>query len=545
MKNLLYLYLFHLCLAPALAAASGPVKSLLVHVVPHSGGFGDVAANLLMIEKLADLRPSIPIQAVVSPRSASIVQMLIPGFEPNTANEQHLRLGQHQISFIVEQNPDAYHSADIALAFSIDETNTLDSHAHHNLKYGEPADQWVDEKMWTTGGIGSAGVLYHNRAERMLRLNTGTKYHGLYLGRIKHPPPLTRHELEQKILPHLKTPLEPEFSFAHTKTQLAYAYSKFKMATEDYLKAIALTAAQTPDTNIVVFIKDDDLIKIPALPANVRVHPYSTTSLEVSKALIAHADLPSLVTGDASLSIAIDFEKPFFYENNSWKRESIADFSNLLASESSDLQVRTLRSRENASHSEIKILSDWMLDKKLQEKFQVALAKIRTSIALPDKVWQHVDLLHMVDARRATLSTYLVLFEVLKTAKSLEDVPQALRETIGNTSLNNHQRSEAAKVLLSLKQWDSPENLDLILHLFFNPEPKPKKRSYDFFRYGLKRNPTRFQKILDAGLASSNSKIRAEASRARDAKDPTCAELITEISKPLSAHEIIANYFQL
>ncbi|MEZ4813907.1 MAG: hypothetical protein R3A80_01705 [Bdellovibrionota bacterium] len=109
--------------------------------------------------------------------------------------------------------------------------------------------------------------------------------------------------------------------------RIALAYTFNKAPTEAYIWATARMAQQKPEEKIYLFVKDSFGFKKLAqeLPSNLILISHPILPLRLHESAIAHSHLPVLVTGTASVNIALEYQKALFYETrihtfSMWKK---------------------------------------------------------------------------------------------------------------------------------------------------------------------------------------------------------------------------------
>ena len=80
----------------------------------------------------------------------------------------------------------------------------------------------------------------------------------------------------------------------------------------------------------VIFIPTRFLKFFKGIPVNIHLLPSENLGFKGNKEIIASANLPILVTGDVSLTLALDYEKSFIYEVRRHKTSFAYDLLNLL-----------------------------------------------------------------------------------------------------------------------------------------------------------------------------------------------------------------------
>jgi len=134
---------------------------------------------------------------------------------------------------------------------------------------------------------------------------------GFYIHHRKPEAPLTLKQLESELL-----------SIGILEAQglhlgrIAVAYTFNKIPSEAYMWAVARYASEKPHQRFFLLTKSSfELNDFSAkLPPNLTLISHPTLPLNMHESAIAHSDLPVLVTGLGTINIALDHQKPLFYE---------------------------------------------------------------------------------------------------------------------------------------------------------------------------------------------------------------------------------------
>ena len=108
--------------------------------------------------------------------------------------------------------------------------------------------------------------------------------------------------------------------------QLAFGYCQDPRTLEAYLQFIEKWSTENPNKQILLVTKDLEGMREKSISPKIIWVKENNIPFSLSEAIIARSTLPLLVTGDVSLSLALDNHKPFIYESQKWKR---AFFSSL------------------------------------------------------------------------------------------------------------------------------------------------------------------------------------------------------------------------
>lgn len=121
------------------------------------------------------------------------------------------------------------------------------------------------------------------------------------------------------------------------KFDLAFAYAGDAEMIEDYVKAVEQTvASEKKGKTLIVYKGSGDVV----VSGNVVKIPLGAHAKELGHALIAESTYSPLVTGDGSLSSALETtgpKKSFLYERVNWKNGVMATFLNVIFRGKADL----------------------------------------------------------------------------------------------------------------------------------------------------------------------------------------------------------------
>lgn len=189
----------------------------------------------------------------------------------------------------------------------------------HALKYFLPADTSSGALLFSEyvgqNQIMPLLVKANPTVRRGAGLMTGPLALGMYIAKDK--PEILGNKIAL-IREYFYTDLSNE-ELQSDIVKLGYSYTKGTDATDLYLQALAQFAKEHADQQFFIIAKSmpSDWKK----PANVHVVVEERMPLSRTKELISAANLPIMVTGDMSLTLAMEYEKEFFYEKLDHKFE--------------------------------------------------------------------------------------------------------------------------------------------------------------------------------------------------------------------------------
>lgn len=96
--------------------------------------------------------------------------------------------------------------------------------------------------------------------------------------------------------------------------KLGFVYTKGRGLANVFFAGLNQFAQEQPSTQFYVISRFEPHSSI-KLAKNIHISHRPSLSFEDTKSLIASSDLPLLITGDMSLTLAVEYEKEFFYEH--------------------------------------------------------------------------------------------------------------------------------------------------------------------------------------------------------------------------------------
>jgi hypothetical protein len=253
-------------------------------------------------------------------------------------------------------------------------------------------------------------------------------------------------------------------------------------------------------------------MKIPVLPPNVEVVRLQSMPLDISEALIQRATLPVMVTGDGSLSMAMDHETSFFYEANHWKEGNAEALVDEIVKNS--ILIRQNPNWNRALHETLKIsstspeldarrLSEIFLDSNYQSEFRTILGKLRIKESLPRRVFDEAGILAKYGASAK------MLLPMIRDGISVETLEDHLRQTIMDVNVPTAHRLETFGTLISLKSWYSNTNRNFYRKLIASKDPILRQPLRTYLAHNFRHE--KVMSILIDALSSSDPDLKNSA----------------------------------
>ncbi len=420
------------------------------------GGFGDVAANILMAQKVLERRPHAEVHVLVAAESLGTVAILEPGL---------VGLGGvktvNGITYHLEGKSELP-KTDIGLHFATDSKSV-------KLSASAPLVMVFEEYGGFEEQLAAGSVTnFKKGGATFLGVNAGAgKYYaGLYVSEKKPAPPMTRSALHDK-LDSLPVQVFGDLKGNYEGVKIGFAYSHERQATDAYLEA-AVSAARDPKNRNQKFLL---IVQHPVsadVPDNVEIRYYKSLPFEVSKTVVAHSDIPILVTGDVSATLAVEYEKPFFYERLEWKKDFADGLERELKAANPKLKGASLfhlmlqgidghiMPMKNADFRDLaESLRPIFMSPSLATEMSEALREYRKTASLPVKIDRFLDRLEKLGepGRQQPGLVFQSVIDGTSLAHTVEEL--AKPRAVGQVEMTPKAPAEAPKAKKNF-DWDRP-----------------------------------------------------------------------------------------
>lgn len=529
--------LFALLVLAIVVSEQALAKKLTVNIWAGSptAGFGDVAANVLMAERLRALNPDWEIRILyaggATPKLGVLLGEAIAEKQSSTSRgirflnlekakvpkaDVYLEFGLTQKSD-AQTPPEVRTSAPVGLQFT-EYGSTVDGHAISQTETAEARTRKYDQV-----------------SSEQFEIQTGVekKLAGLYLNSTPPKPPMSVSQLEAW--------LKENASFQGTlkNKHLGFSYTDMKRSSEMYIAAIDAAKRRGKwNGEKITLISRYPPAKDLSLHPDIEVVVVPSTPLKIPQTLASMADIPPMVTGDCSLTLFLERGKPFFYESQSWKGTFISSLiERFLNRKDGPLSWRSLSEEGGLPTLEqlerilsIKPFGDEMdrklgtesltaalMDDKLMRNFADEIEHLRGEISLPENLSRFLNNATTEDFKRLSLEQIQELFDAAKQAKSAEAAAELFSQSRANweRSPSNTGGAQAA----TPKPFD-PENVAnnlLALH------PMQRRKSAE----ALGQLPDdQYKAVLSALEKSGDPQIRALMDSI-----PKCREVLAELRR--------------
>lgn len=470
-------------------------KMIRIVMSADRGGFGDVAVNMTMAEKLAhEYSKNFDIQLVVrtnedgSNSSAQVkMQQLWPEYNPSLT-EQNLE-GRGGLQVVTQKDLSKLPPAYATISFSVRSSDHTILFLRHNagigisyLEMGDIQHIYEPQKKISRGRNHLEATSLQDEKIGS-HLTTGAGQGGLYISAEKPLPPLSRAE----VMKHLSA-----LDGSLVDGEIAVAYSRTGKTSQQYALALIEYARAHPERNFMGVIASGKQLEFSHLPANLKLLTPSAVPFDLLRSLVAHADLPVLVGGDSSLSNAVDYEKAFFYEVFAWKVESAALLLDELTKFNPQFQenedLRTLLEKslqiDVSGHSANK---DFFLSVFQNQMYQSEIVKsirrVRKRNSLVRTVMNEIWLKSQGESSRTRIASAEVESFVRRLLLDVdpENLFQTLRAQVLDSKLPTDVRLKALRVVLEMRISGARENLEMVKTIFRNQNDRAFYRFSRFF----------------------------------------------------------------
>ncbi len=312
-----------------------------------TGGFGDVAVNLVMAVELKSRYPKLRVRLLVTslakrdqpqiPTSNEIIKIMVPDLNPELKQTPQIYRGvevvflDYDIGLLFDTKalklpyervrddlPQLVPPADLNLNFShyVGGGAVVRIGAPVALAFEEQfgGRQWVKESEAPQLGQGA-----------FLTLSSGPGTAGYVLSEKERP--------RAKDLSLIRNWLASQGKVMDTPFDMAFAYTSEWQSTQIYIDTISALGRTHGTRPLVLLIKKFSELDLSDLPDNVHVIQSSAVPHDVMAAMIWHSTVPPLVTGDTSLGLALSSTTPtktFAYEAPPWKNGNAGSMKQIL-----------------------------------------------------------------------------------------------------------------------------------------------------------------------------------------------------------------------
>lgn len=358
-KKLIFLLVF---LNVVLAFANYPLKTVNVFTgVPQpsdqgpnqSGGFGDVAANVIAATEIKKRHPELTVRLLVTsaekrydpkvPTTIEILKIMLPELNPKLKGVPQIYEGVEVIYLksdfydLLEETSDRVFvktmkrkldelksiipSADLNLNFShFPESNAI-------IRINAPLAMGIEEYYSSKSPINFVVSEGKNKVSgEFVEIATGATANGYTFPKMRADRNSNLNTIRTWAKAN-KIDL-PAAEFNHT-----VAYSAEWQPLQVYINALEF---MKPEGELILFIKYFEELDFSALPKNIKVVPLKGVPHKVMAAFIQEAAISPLITGDISFGLALSSThaaKTFVYEAPWWKVDNAENLKNVLASE--------------------------------------------------------------------------------------------------------------------------------------------------------------------------------------------------------------------
>lgn len=303
------------------ALAGGEPLRINFYAGDSLGGFGDIASNVVMARMFRREHPDAVLHMIVpdqktATNTSALLSTLDPRFKVGVPTQTI-----DGITYVLDNGATALPKADYLLSFSSKESESPQVLASANkamliAEYGLPRPDSAPVEHYLESKVSETTV-------RRARAGLGTNQLGLFVSQQKPAPQMTREAMFD-LLDGIPGRFNGGVGDRYGEVKLGFCYSSDARSTERYLAAMADSARKSPGEKFLLIIQKSIPPNV-AIPPNVEIRSYSKIPFTLTEAIVAHSDVPLMLTGSVSASLALEYEKPFFYEAQSWKQNFFTD----------------------------------------------------------------------------------------------------------------------------------------------------------------------------------------------------------------------------
>jgi hypothetical protein len=438
------------------------------------GGYGDLATNLLMAQNLKRLLPNSKITLVVPKQTTSIEMFSHLGVVPGSTLSSGIRVelenahpapSDFLLSFSEQQLPPEALRLAAGQRFSF-------------LEYGDRTRSRPSATVWGTTSERFGQMAGQNGEKPFFGGSAGPSPKALGLYTTPQTPPTNAQAIAQfKIGPG---------------TRVGFAYSHEQDINHRYLKGIAQFAEKAGASQKVLEFTNHAPPAGMRLPKNLEVIVAPNVAFETTQALMARADLPVLVTGDVSLTLALQYGKVPIYETLEHKIDLARDMRRQLVEQNPRLAKPEFDQLLAICFPDLVDVNKWNSDvmdqiisnEAFRKEIQSAIEALKQKSSLPVFVAQMIS--HWENADRDVLIAR-ALPAVDGTREQTRFLWQKSDDEIVNHLVSTKNKTELTAALEELSRWRTKGDIEDIVEAFLTRQP-----------YGSKGLPTKIKTCRDS-----------------------------------------------
>ena len=452
------------------------LKSIAIYIEPPKGGFGDIASNVQMAEKLREVQPDLSVNIILHREAFEIFGKLVPGFKSDLPFQ---RLDGIDIYL---ENGGMLPNTDVLMSFASFSrrphitTNTfLKAVAPVRIAYREFDG---GDSSFSPNGIDQTRFyvdcdIIPFKPGYSFQLNTGVRTGGMYISPKKPKIACTKRGLLKSIRQTMDRPsfmkLKKKLHDIKETDKISFVYSKRAASTSIYLQALYKVQKDQGlrGSRTLVFFKNHANLKLPPSCPGIIYAPYDSIGFSTSKALIYHSTLPVMITGDTSLSLALDYERPFLYETNLWKNAVATDLVQTLTKssqyfatpEKNKLLCKTCLIDALCPSITVQDVTNVLTDQRYQREFEMVIQKLRAHLSLPVTVLRQIELLKEVEMNAIPVKSIKYIIQLATNGEDDIHLATKLKDYVSDSSHPVEKRLDRFFDIFFLKDWKNEENL--------------------------------------------------------------------------------------
>lgn len=501
-------------------ASNESIKDLVIYIGAPRGGFGDVASNLLMAKKLQER--GIKIKLVVSEGAQASLQTLLPDYNPKVDKSIVNKFE------IYSEGPNNWPPGENLASFSTDgyipeeakypkKFSFFEYSAFTNSQLGD--DFSLTEKINTFEDFYIVTAIDKNTASNTFLSNTGINQLGAYISENKSEDVLPLEAIAKKYSEVLSA---NNVNLLASDVKLGFSYTHKIHSTQLYLDGVKeFIRTKNITEKVVIFIKNFENLDIKDLPSNLVVVKLDSIPFEYTRSLIANSNLPIMVTGDVSLTLALDFEKLCFYEMNDWKQHLVKDLitglyadGTALANDEHSSQLKKFHYQMLSLSSDtpeltVEEMANVFSATNFQKNYSASIAKVRKKYSLPKNFIELIKITELFENKNgnAILASIMRLY-FEKDEPTSEGLIEYAHKAINESGRNADYKLRLFYSLLYLKDFNSPTTQNMFVDIVEKADESFWISLRDLFNLNMgKRGEADKFNAIAKSVYASNSEI--------------------------------------
>lgn len=497
------------------------------------GGYGDVAANLVMALELKSRNPEATINFLVTseinrriptvPTTNEIMQNMVPELNSSIKDQIQVWRGINFIFLNIDYTTlaklEILTTSDLTYLRRVIPKSDMSIQFSANNSAAVAALRVNSNISFSFNELAGGDILFRGAMEKssdfssLYQGKTGAGSMGYYL--------IEDRSSSEEYFKTIQA-WSQSHGISPDNKKILFAYSKNAQALQLYIEALARVV--DPNQHYVLYMQDRSDVFIDKLPANVQVVKAKSLPHEVMKALIHEAVIAPLVTGDVSLSLALSFVRAgrvFVYETLVGKKDHIVELfqkakmfvsstHRLLYQQATTalmIDGRTLSYDER--NTKIEKLVETLKNKEIQSRISESLTQLRREMDVLSNIqhfisfnnrFKYLNLTPEHEMTSALLRNWIA-------AGGEQNLVRHCKQTISNKDvLTISEVSAAILLLLTESTLTSEDKLNILNALSTN-------NLWEYLTVNLLKETNKFKDLLKFGYSSNVGSIEGWVKR--------------------------------